>query len=356
MLDGVAEIEEIGGCGVSAIDEGEGVARGDSSVAHRVTLHEAGAFEQPGSGKLDAALCCGPVRDLVVGEVEDLRDSIEDLTSDDGVFEEGACAAGVGLTFYDQHALAVANLADGVVDLNGGGLAVSEVAGEICIGKTRLSCRVEAEGHRCDDVAAAFGGVEEALAIGEAALGVREIDEAGGFEIERADGGDGLGDLLAVGPYVLDGSSSDSSGYPGEALDAANSLLAGGKDEVVPLDTGGNGVFEVIAVGDWSCRAIEGDAKDEPAEAGVGDEEVAAAPQGEDLERMLAGERNGFKQVGFGRYHTEEACGTADPQGGKGGQGDVLLDVDGGGRHGFEGTSGEAGDARGDGLWAVPVQ
>ncbi len=67
VLDGVAQREDVGGGGVASIDEGEGVAGGDSGVAHGVALDEAGALEQPGGGQLDAAVFRGPVGNLDPG-------------------------------------------------------------------------------------------------------------------------------------------------------------------------------------------------------------------------------------------------------------------------------------------------
>ena len=48
---------------------------------------------------------------------------------DDGVFEEGAGAAAVGFAVDEQHALAVADGADGVVDVDGGGALAARSGG-----------------------------------------------------------------------------------------------------------------------------------------------------------------------------------------------------------------------------------
>ena|SRR5215469_12221754 len=118
------------------------------------------------------------------------------------------------------------------------------MAGQIGVFQMWLGGGVEAEGDGSDDVAASVGGVEDALAVGKAALGVGQFHETRGCQVECADRGNGFGDLLPVGAYVLDGSSADGAGDSGEALDAADSLLAGGEDECVPLHAGGDGGFD----------------------------------------------------------------------------------------------------------------
>ncbi len=60
-------------------------------------------------------------------------------SGDDGIFEEGASAAAVGLTLNDQHALAVTDLANGVVDVDGlqGRLTARKVILQVCIAESR---------------------------------------------------------------------------------------------------------------------------------------------------------------------------------------------------------------------------
>ena len=154
-------------------------------------------------------------------EVEGVGDVGEGGGGDDGVFEEGARAAAIGVSGDEEHAFGLTDCADGVVDLEGRGLVVGEMLLEVGVVEAWGGAGVEAEGDAGDDVAVAVGGVEDALAVGEVAVGGGEGGEGVGREIEGADGGDGLGDLLAVGSYVLDGGSADEAGDAGEALDAA---------------------------------------------------------------------------------------------------------------------------------------
>ncbi len=128
------------------------------------------------------------------------------------------------------------------------------MAGEVGVGEVGFGGGIEAEGDGGDDVAVAVGGVEDASAVGEAALVAGEIDEGGGFEVEGADGGDGVGDLLTVGSYVLDGGAADGAGDAGEALDAGDSLLGDVEDEGVPVAAGGDGVVDVALPSGWAWK------------------------------------------------------------------------------------------------------
>ena len=146
MLDGVAKGSDVGKGGVVCVDESEGVTGGDSGVAHEEAFVEACALEEPGGGELDEAFACGPVRDLVGRDSEGgWRFRSRTARGDDGVFEEGACAAAVGFAFDDQHALAVADLANGVVDVDGfrcGGL-FCEVVLQVGVGEGRRGVQIE---------------------------------------------------------------------------------------------------------------------------------------------------------------------------------------------------------------------
>ena len=169
VLDAVAEGDDISGCGVPAIDERKSVAGGDSSLAEGESFVEAGAFEQPCGGELDLAVRGGPVGDGSGIQVELGGDLGQGAGWDDGVFEEGACAAAVLLAFNEEHALAVTNLADGVVDIDGFGWSsgVGEVGLEVGVGEVRCRVEVEVKLNPGNNISAAMGGVEDATAIGE---------------------------------------------------------------------------------------------------------------------------------------------------------------------------------------------
>ena len=121
--------------------------------------------------------------------------------------------------------------------------------GKVGVSEIRLGIKIEAESHRGDDVAIAMGGVEDAAAVFKSTGFARKGDEVEGIEVERTDGVDGAGNLLSVGPDVLDRSATDEAGYPGQALDAGDSLFADSQHEVVPVEPGRDGVEEGVLVG-----------------------------------------------------------------------------------------------------------
>ena len=117
------EVFDVGECGLTSIDQGEGVAGGDPGWACAVALDEAGVFEEPGGREFDlgfwivrAAGACGPVGDFLGGEIGGSGDGRELGGGDDGVFEKGASAASVGVGWVDDHTLGAADVADGVGD------------------------------------------------------------------------------------------------------------------------------------------------------------------------------------------------------------------------------------------------
>ena len=102
------------------------------------------------------------------------------------------------------------------------------------------------KGNRRDYVAVAMRGVEDTATVGEAALLCCEIDEVECFKIECTNLNDRVGNLLAVGSYVLDRCAANTPGDTCETLDSADSLLAYVEDEGVPFCAGGLGDVETI--------------------------------------------------------------------------------------------------------------
>ena len=319
----------------------------DGDRAESVALGKAGALDEPSGGELglgggsplrDGAAGVGgfgmggdgPVLDLLNADAEMVRDAIEGGQRDYGILEEGSggaevAAGGVdGVLGQEQHAFRAADAADGAVDLEraGAGFAFKE-AQEVGVLEVRFVVDGEGEVHARDEEAAALGGVEDAGAVGEAALGRGEEAEGKGFEVEGVDERDGLRDLLAVGADVLDGGGADGAGDAGETLDAGKAGVDGLADEVVPVHAGGDVVGDGAAVGLGVRKAVDlhgllaGELENKAGVAGVGDEEVGAAAEGSDGEAALAGEVEGVEEVLVGFCAAEETRGTADAERGE---------------------------------------
>src|SRR5271170_6881292 len=173
-----------------------------------------------------------------------------------------------------------------------------------------------------DDVAAAFGGVEDAAAVGEAAIHRRQILKLKRGEIEDADRGDGFGDFLSVGPDVLDRSAAHGAGDSGKTLDAGVILLDGMGDEGIPVFSGS----DAEGIGS-PLDALEHDVQDESGKARVGDKEIAASTEREKRQGARASEVDGFEDFVFGRGLGEPARRASDFEGGVGGERDVFAEL-----------------------------
>jgi len=300
--DGVAELHQVGaGGGAGTIGESQGVAGGDgyrASGTEGEAFGEASVLDQPGCGEFYLTRGGRPVGDSVGGDAQRLGDVGDSSGGDDWVLEEGTGRTGVGVVNarVDDHGLTVADGADGVVDVQRGGVRAAE-GGEIGVGEVGLGVGIEGEVDAREDVAVAVGGVEDAVAVGEVAGVVGEVDESRGVEIKGVDALDGLGDLLTVGSYVLDGRGTDEAGDAGETLDAADSLAAGLKNEGVPIEAG-VGLKDRFFAGFRRGEAVaKGQVQDKAREAGVGDDEIGAATEDEDWEGVGAGVVQGFEEV-----------------------------------------------------------
>lgn len=210
---------------------------------------------------------------------------------------------------------------------------------QVCVSEDGPDSSIEAKSNGSDDIAVAPGGVEDATAVSEMALIVSKGHKGAYFEIEGADGSDGASDLLPVGSDVLHRGAADGAGDSGEALDAADSLFADVKDKGVPFRSGAGGVVDESAVRNSFNGVVDGDADDQAIEAFVADKQVAASAKNEDFEIVPTGILNGFEKLDFAGNLAEIAGRAADAEGRVGGEGDLLLDADGGSLHGFEGTT-----------------
>ena len=192
----------------------------------------------------------------------------------------------------------------------------AEGAGELGVlhGRAEVA-QPQLEGHVEHDVAAGIG-LEPAVAVGEAAVGGREGPLGAVDPVPGADAGDGLGDVLAVGPDVLDRGGPHRTGDPRQRLDAGPALLDGVGDEVVPSLAGRNGQARSAAGVGVHARAAGGDLDHPAVETGVGDHEVGAAS--EQQERGPGGVRLGDRvdHLGLARGAHPLAGGPTQAQGG----------------------------------------
>ena len=149
--------------------------------------------------------------------------------------------------------------------------------------------------------------------------------EAERLAVENAHRGNRLRDLLPVGADVLDGTAADHAWNPGQALDAAETLVAGNADEVIPVEARGNVVNgEVLRVLD-ARLACQGDLHNHTRKAVVRDNEIGTSAQREQRNLAKLGEANGLQQLRLGGRAKEETGRAADLERGERREGHLLL-------------------------------
>ena len=195
----------------------------------------------------------------------------------------------VGAALSGKHSFLFANGTHGVVDLAERGLLASldlrgEVAFDVGIAQGGFSAGVELVGDGGDDVAAARVRVEETATVAEVAGLVVEIDELFRFEIVGANLDDRLGDLLAVGADVLDGSAADIAGDSCETLDSGVSAIDGVEHEVVPVLARAHFEQDAVPFPVLVLRGLDSDAHHEAIKARVAYEQIASPAEDEERE------------------------------------------------------------------------
>ena len=208
-----------------------------------------------------------------------------------GVGEERAGRDGVGVGRVDDHALAAAQREHGLADLRerrGVPDGDAERAGQLRVADRARGRRAREVERDLQHDPAPRRALEAARAVREPALRGRELDQGARRAVVGADRGDRLGDLLAVGPDVLDRRRADRARDPGQALDpgAARGDAAG--DERVPRLAGGDG--QAVAL---RAHPARGDAQHRAGEARVGDHEVRAARDDQQRRARLVGRAHG---------------------------------------------------------------
>ena len=178
-----------------------------------VALGEAGVLDQPRRARLDRAVGLLPARVRRRGAVPPGRGR-RGLVKNDPALQVSWSAGSSTMPLPPTQA------EHGLADLHERRALPhghAEGAGELGVlhGRAEVA-QPELEGHVEHDVAAGIG-LEPAVAVGEAAVGGREGAPGAVDPVPGADAGDGLGDVLAVGPDVLDRGGPDAPGIPDSA-------------------------------------------------------------------------------------------------------------------------------------------
>ena len=323
MLDGgddaVAESEDVGGLRVSTVDEGKGVAAGNAGMSENVAFVKTRLLDEPGSGQLDEVIS-GRMAGNATGKFGNAGIV---AGADDGILEEAAGAAAVGIPGDDKHAFAPADGADGRADLGERRLVgLRKILLQVGVGEARCAVFLQSVVDAGDDVASALGGVENAAAIREAAVRRREFPDFETAEVDGANGDDGFGNFLSVSANVLDGRSADGAGDSGKTFDAGIVLGDSVANKGIPVFPSGDA--EDIAP---LCDSFKGDAQDEPGKAFIRDKKIAASAEDEERQAAGAGEVYGFEDLFFGRSFGEETRRASDVEGGVWSEGNVFEEV-----------------------------
>src|SRR5207245_8682331 len=103
----------------------------------------------------------------------------------------------------------------------------------------RRTARPEPVADRENDIASRLLAPEQAVAIAEAALAVREGHDAPGGGVQGAHEDHGLADLLTIGPDVLHRRRADQARDAAQALEAGPAALDAQSHQIVPGLAGG---------------------------------------------------------------------------------------------------------------------
>jgi hypothetical protein len=162
-----------------------------------------------------------------------------------------------------------------------------------------------------------------------------QIDERAGFEIVGAHLHDGLGDLLPIGPDVLDGSTSYVSGNAGKTLDPGIAVIHRVKDDVVPILSRANFKENALPVPAFALRDGHTDAQDHSIKSRVAYQQVASSAKNKKREVSFLREAHCLRYLGFVFHFTEETRRATDPKRRVRGKRNKLLKLQRGTRHGL---------------------
>ena len=170
--------------------------RGERSGTKRISLREAGVFDEPGCCRFHPARPCGISRHrstcyhLKLGKL---------LFRDDWILEKRSRASTIGIAFHQKHRFTCANPAHGCSNLAQQGIAhpAFELALDIGIADGRVAMSGQGIGHAENNVAVFGDSVEETAAVGETAVFPGEFDDRIGLRF-----GDRAEQRSLVGAFV----------------------------------------------------------------------------------------------------------------------------------------------------------
>ncbi len=264
----------------------------DPRRAVPVALGEPGPVDQPGGGELHVPRLVRVARDLGLGP-QTLGGTLTEgrvlLRRQHRVGEERTGAPGVGVRRVQDHALAPTQPQDDLARLlQRHPLPRVHTHGAGDLGVTDRAARrstTQLEDHLANHVTVA--PLEDAVPVGETAVGVGHGDPLARDTVQDQHLTDGLGDVLTVGPDVLDRRGADPTGDTGEELDAVEPLGDGPLHQRIPLHTRvrpqQDDPLSGLRVGPGlgEGHALGRDQDHGPGEAVVGDHQVAAATEHE---------------------------------------------------------------------------
>jgi hypothetical protein len=287
VLDLLFQGEDVGGRSSAAINDCQRVPGGNADAPLTESPGEAGALDQPGRGNL---LTGFERRIAGHGESSSGRSPLQILVlflGKDRIFEERSGTLAIRITGNDEHALAGADVADG---LAGFGkirrrFAPFEVPLEVGIGDTRAAPGRERVSYAEDDESSALGSVEDAGPVAKPAGLRAEFAYLGLFfaQVEDLHRCDGLGYFLPIGADILHGRAAHTARNAAQAFDPRTASHHRVGDKLVPGFAGAyvEKNFAILIVPAVLVDARNRDLQHQARPTGVGDHQVAAAAQNE---------------------------------------------------------------------------
>ncbi len=303
----------------AAVHDRQRVLRGQSHPPGVVALGEAALLDQPGGRNLHIAAGKRKPRRLAIAGFG--RHPAMDMTRHDGVHEERSDAPAVRIRGVDHHALVPPDVEHGrprICNRRGRDAMPVEVPSHVRIGGRRLTW-AQPEPHLAHDEPPGVFALEPAHAVTELTLGVGERDERLRASIEGGDVVDGVAHLLPVGAHVLNRRAADAARNARQALDARQPAAHGSGDHTVPWLPRPGAHERVVAVA-REIDAAHVDLRHQSVESAIGDDEIAAAAQHEQLDAPLAGPPVRGRHVLHGACAGEPARGSTDAKRGERGQ------------------------------------